>query len=500
VAPFQGPGFIGNPAVASPTGFPSPPAPINPYPPGPGYSATPPPAPPAIEPAALLHNRKPAPPDAHEDGPPDGSVPLVEEPLKDAEPHKKDHKDNGPGGCWQPFYTNYGPCVYVDAEYLHWWIKPLSINPPLLTTGEASAIPGQGSGILGSTGTTILFGQDNVSPKPFDGARITIGGWLDCGYRSECDRPIGIEASYMVLGRVATHFSASSDSSGNPLLARPVVDAASGAETALLVSTPLQSTNTPTTSGTASASATSVSGAAGSFNVDTSTEMWGAELNVFVPLIGKSHFMLGGLIGARYLNFEEGVGITQQTSVLGNGVAFLNGLPAGAPATLAITDSFDTRNNFYGGQLGAQASLNLKNVTLTAMGKIALGAMQQQALINGQTGLSLADQPVASTTGGLLALPSNMGKFNVYQFAVVPEGAVNISVQLTDKIHIHAGYTFLYLNNVVRPGNQIDRVIDPTQLPSSQSFTGGAAAHPAFDFQRTEFWVHGVTAGLGFTF
>jgi len=67
--------------------------------------------------------------------------------------------------------------------------------------------------------------------------------------------------------------------------------------------------------------------------------------------------------------------------------------------------------------------------------------------------------------GGLLALPSNIGTQTRNRFAVIPELGVKVGYQLTDHIRVYAGYNFLYASSVVRPGNQIDPVINRAQLP-----------------------------------
>jgi len=106
-----------------------------------------------------------------------------------------------------------------------------------------------------------------------------------------------------------------------------------------------------------------------------------------------------------------------------------------------------------------------------------------------------------SVAGGLLALSSNPGSGR-YQFAVVPEGSMNISYQICESISIRAGWTFLYANNVVRPGPQIDRVVNGALLPSSQNFNTPPVGdiRPAFQFQKTDFYTQGLNAGLTISF
>jgi hypothetical protein len=407
-------------------------------------------------------------------------------PCDDQGQPKKTSGGKKPNIDWQPAYAGCGPCLYIDGEYLSWRYKDMPVTVPLLTTGPVTNPPSAGFGILGNMGTQVLYGNETLGLGYTPGARVTIGGWLDSGYHLPGVCPaIGLEASYLTLGRVATHFDASSNSLGSPLLARPVVDTTTGSETVLLVSAP-----------------SSAGGPAGAIAINTATELWGAEANAFVPLFGCKYLMAGGLGGFRYVNFEEGLQIDQNSRLLSNGIAFFNGATVTPPARINILDDFETRNNFYGAQVGAQVLANVWRFSFTGVAKIALGTMHEQALISGSTTLHKAPFGTLTTQGGALALASNSGGFGHYEFAAVPEATGKVTFAISDKINVFVGYTFLYLSDVQRPGNLIDRNVNPTQLPTSQSFGTVPAGPPvpAFNFVRSEFWVQGITMGLGLAF
>lgn len=61
------------------------------------------------------------------------------------------------------------------------------------------------------------------------------------------------------------------------------------------------------------------------------------------------------------------------------------------------------------------------------------------------------------------------------------------------------GYNFLYCNNVLRPGDQINR-----SLPKGQTFNQAdgsiSATSPAPQFNTTSFFAHGATLGLDFRY
>ena len=111
--------------------------------------------------------------------------------------------------------------------------------------------------------------------------------------------------------------------------------------------------------------------------------------------------------------------------------------------------------------------------------------------------------PVVSYAGGYFAQPTNVGSHTRNVAAVVPEASLNVGYRLTSWLSIIAGYTFLYASNVARPGEQVDRTVNPTQSPSF----GGPAdkplageARPRVRFEGSDFWAHGLSAGLAVSF
>jgi hypothetical protein len=84
---------------------------------------------------------------------------------------------------------------------------------------------------------------------------------------------------------------------------------------------------------------------------------------------------------------------------------------------------------------------------------------------------------------------------------VVPEFNLNVGRQVTDSLRLFVGYTFLYMSNVVRPGDQIDTTVNTTQLPD---YTGpgtlSGPARPAFTWRDTGMWVQGINVGAQLRF
>lgn len=371
--------------------------------------------------------------------------------------------------------------TWLDGEYLLWWLKPAPVSPPLLTTGPLTNPTSLGSGILGANNTQVLAGDQNLNTGPYSGFRIS-GGWINCG------NTFGVDGSFFYLSQRGTSFNASSDDMGNPLLGRPVIDARTGSETVLFVSAP--------------------NAFNGSLNIASATNLYGFDGNILLPIqrscceneISTYFTALGGF---RYLNLRDSLTLNQSSAVLGNGVAFFDGQPLTAGSDIAITDSFRTLNQFYGGQIGVQGGITWWRFTVNGTAKVALGSMREEAKISGST--SALDPTIGlnqTTPGGLYALAGNSGAYNRNILAVVPEGSLWFSVEITPQIRAMLGYTILYFSNVARPGDLLDRSVDRTKIPSSQAFNAAVPgpARPGFSWNGTDFWAQGINIGLSLRF
>ena len=79
----------------------------------------------------------------------------------------------------------------------------------------------------------------------------------------------------------------------------------------------------------------------------------------------------------------------------------------------------------------------------------------------------------------------------------MPELGLKLGYDLTPNLRLYAGYDFLFISSVVRPGNQIDLNVNRTQVPNvfgPQALIGPAL--PAPQFNPTTFWVQGFNVGL----
>lgn len=378
----------------------------------------------------------------------------------------------------------HGGCFFGSAEYLLWSIRDQRY-PALVTTGSAASrtgVPPMASGgFLGDPTTQILFGGGGqaVHSNEFSGGRFNVGYWFDC------EQTKAVEFNYFFLGTKTIHFGA--DSGQFPVIARPFFDLNNNREFAEFTAFPRA--------------------ADGRVDVSSRSRMWGAEANLRCRLCCNScccdcldcselHYHVDVIGGLRYLDLTEALDITEMVRITGpNPQNF-------PPGTMArVSDRFGTRNDFYGGQVGTNFNVSFKRFSMDLNWKLAMGDVNQVVNINGDQVVTVPGRAAQIVQGGLLALPSNSGRFTRDRFAVVPELGVKLGYNVTDNLTVYVGYTWLYWSNVVRPGNQIDRVIDINQVPNFR--TGPAIAggeRPQVLFKGTDFWAQGVSFGLSYNY
>lgn len=344
-----------------------------------------------------------------------------------------------------------GNCLYGNAEYLMWWLK--SGNAPALVTQGSPA----GGGAIGAPGTTVLFGgAGTTAQNTFAGGRYTLGWWCDPAQEH------AIEGSFFYLGQEHQQFATGPVGAG--VLARPFFSLNTLTEVSKIVAAP----------GVAN----------GGVAIDAPSRLWGTELNWRWNVSREEMTRLDFLVGARYLNLQEGIHIADVTvPVVGT--------------SLLTSDRFDTENRFAGAQVGLQWECRGSRWSFDVRSKLALGSTQRTVTIQGSQFGGGALLP-----GGLLALPSNTGQFQQERFSVVPELGFNIGYQCTDNLRFYVGYTLIYWNNVLRPGDQIDRFIDTTQIPNSPQpgVPPAGKFRPTVPLKGTDFFAQGMNFGMEYRY
>lgn len=364
---------------------------------------------------------------------------------------------------------------FIGADYLLWWTKPGNV-PPLVTTSPAT-VPEAERGRLGPN-TTVLFGGGRLDSDVHSGVRVYGAWWF-----GSC--PCwGVDGSFFTLGQRTTRFQA--DSSTFPVLARPIqIQNLGNIEGRQIVVTP----------GLLAGDLLSLRGG---ILVEASTRFWGAEANLRRILCLGCNYRVDALAGYRFLELDEGLTITEDIVSLRD---FPAPIPVRAGDRIIVQDSFGTLNQFHGGQVGASAEFRRGRWVVVGTAKIALGVVHQTIDINGFTSITTGGGGQIFVPAGLLAVASNSGRFTRDRFAVAPEIGIKLGYQLTERLRVHVGYDFLYLSNVVRPGDQIDRSIDVNQVPFFSNVplpAPAGASRPLVPFATTDFWAQGLNFGMEF--
>jgi hypothetical protein len=123
---------------------------------------------------------------------------------------------------------------------------------------------------------------------------------------------------------------------------------------------------------------------------------------------------------------------------------------------------------------------------------VAAGWNISHVNINGATFISSGGPPTVSS-GGLLALPTNIGLVRYSHPTLIPEFGLNIAYDFTNHLRLRGGYNFLYWDQVRRPGQQIDTSINPNLIPVA---LGGGPVRPLVSRDETDIFVHGMNFGI----
>lgn len=345
------------------------------------------------------------------------------------------------------------PCnLWVRLENLVWWRKGQDL--PALVTTSTDGTAQADAGVLGLDSTTVLYGQDEVGTDARPGGRVTIGAWLDA---AGCQ---SVSGRFYALGQQTTLFTTSSD--GSPTLARPFFDDLTSSQASRLLAYPGFSTS-------------------GQVSVQTESDVLGGDFlyRWMCTQYGSSRLDL--MTGYQFGHIDEQVTISDITEAVN--------IPLIDPGTtIAITDHFDTSNEFHGGLIGLAWEHQGVCWRLEFLAKVAFGNVRQKVGISGQT--TVVTPPPGSTVSvqnqGLLAQGANLGSFTRDKFAVSPELAVTLAYQLNDHFELHAGYSYIYWSSIAQAADQID----PSLVVPASSFA----------IQDSGYWLHGINVGGQYRF
>ena len=352
-------------------------------------------------------------------------------------------------------------CFYAEVDYLLRWFKPVCLGVPIVTVGNpAAATPGA----VGQPGTQVVVGG---TPHKFEfGA--TSGVQATVGWRPG-DGAFDLEVSGFLMDTASASQNFVASPNGSPASYLPY-QATDNTQQALRFTVPGVTTGSSLARG--------------------STHLWGVEANMNFPFTvegGGGRFFGTFLVGGRYLDLTDRDRVTDTLQLVND------------PSAVAVgADQFITRNQFAGPQIGTAMGLNWGNFSLEYTAKLAAGITHQVRIIEGSPLLTSSDPAAQLVPGPLLALPSNSGRETANRITLVPEAGVKSRLALTPYCSLSLGYTLLYWNKVLCPGDQMDGQVNVTQLPFSGPVTGPLAPKPLFG--HTDYFTQGLDLGLEFRF
>ena len=356
-----------------------------------------------------------------------------------------------------------GGRAWVRAEYLMWSADRLR-TPALITTSPMGT-PQATAGVLGETGTSVLYGGSGINNDPHSGGRLRGGYWWDQANK------FGIEGELFMLGEQSSQYQATS--TGDPIIARPFFDIVNGQESADLVAFP------GVVQGSIQATALT-NLASGGIWMRFDPHGTGS------PCDARSGRKLNGVLGYRYMKLEDDIGISEN----------IESLDPANPSTSAIQDGFTTDNIFNGVEVGAVYEADRGPLFIEAFSKIAVGNNHQVANITGFsdiTELGLLER----FPGGVLAQRTNIGSYSRDELALIPQLGLTLGWRVTRRFSLTMGYTLVYFSNVVRAGDQISTDINPNLFPREATPFSGAL-RPEFAWRESDFWANGLSFGGDF--
>ena len=383
--------------------------------------------------------------------------------------------------CGDPNCKTCGPPQparwWARAEYLSWQTKGMNI-PPLITQ-STDGTPANQAGVLGLPSTSTILGNQDIVDSNRHGGRLTLGYWFD-DYRKRA-----VEVEYFSLGRESDSYAVTSG--GDPILARPFVNAITAENDSELVAFP------GIVHGTVTAGATSeLISFAPRYRANLKCRS-GLPFGLFSAsnCVGGCKCVPSGrrldlTLGYRYMRLNESLSINERLTTLNTDT----------PSTFDLTDGFATKNEFNGAELGLVWEAYRGRWTIELLSRLALGNNRRSVSIDGET-ISSTQGVTFDDPGGLLALGSNMGRYSSNQFVAIPELGANVGFHISPKFRVLLGYSVLYWDKVARPGDQIDLNVNPNLLPPPLDPALGPSA-PRFVLEDTNYWAQGFNLGLDF--
>jgi hypothetical protein len=347
-----------------------------------------------------------------------------------------------------------GSRFWANADYLLWWGKKAETPALIQTVPTALAVSG---GTLPAGSATTFFPPDEkLDFGSFNGIRLTAGYNFGPNW--------GIDISGFLLETKTINSAIFGD--GSPVsqgIARSYLQAGTGTPISLFFNLPGEY--------------------AGGVTAAADSQFYGGDINVRYDWYRLFCDRCDLLAGFRYSGLEEGVAI--------NGVALF---PDNTLFT--VSDSFRTRNNYYGAQVGTHTQWYFGKLSTDLILKGGIGGVHQQVTATGSNSFTTT-AGTDTEQGGLYARGANTGEFTRDKFAFAGEIGANLGYAITPNVRLRIGYTINYLSSVARAGSMIDPLLNEQNIRFVAQPAASTAVAPTFNWNRaSEFWVQGINFGI----
>lgn len=338
----------------------------------------------------------------------------------------------------------YGDMWWAELDFLLWW-RSGRYFPALATTGDP--------GVIGEPGVRVLFGDGELTEQARPGGRLNFGMWLE-----PC-QTIGIGGSFLTLGNARARFSA--DENQYPFLAVPYWDAKEVRPHAYPVVNPN------------SVPARNI----GSIEIESNSDFLAADAFLRTLWLQGPVTRVDFIFGYQLARIDEDLLLNTNTQ---------------EPLAPIITthDAFRVQNEFHGGHFGLKGQYRWGALSLDLSAKVGFGNMAQRAQLENLG------------THDLLIHPSNEGTHRRDEFSYMHDVGISLAYYPVERLKLSVGYSMIFFSDVVRPGEVMDTqggqpVVDSDWFGAPQA---PLPTRPAFDFNSTHYYVHGLNAGLEFRF
>jgi hypothetical protein len=351
---------------------------------------------------------------------------------------------------------------YASFDFLMWWT-------PTINTPVALAMAAPGPFVVGApfpAGAFVAIGNTDLISEIRLGGRFNAGVWLD-----PC-HALGLDGTFFFAGPSSRDITAVPPPGGS--LWRPYT----------VINLPAPGAPAPPPGVPNFADIVT-----GFINVHTDSFLMGGDINARRQILGGCGNFLDALIGFRYQHLDEALQISESSAAVG------------AAGALNLTDRFATSNDFFGIQIGAVAHKQWGQWSADLTMKLGIGTTQSAVEASGTNNFGGG----VPANIGLFVNDTNRGRYTSGTFSLIPEVGLNLGYNINPRTRIHIGYTAMWWTNVLRPGNQIDPIVDQTRVPIPPGAPVPAfqplspsGPHPILPFARSDYWAHGINIGIDF--